>query len=318
MIDDLYDHLRSLEEYRHLSETDFQVEPLQTLDHSEVYRIHLTSPPASLIVKRSGGADTAGLAERERRFYQHLAPRLPAGLVPACRLVVPSSGLILEDLSASHAVVRDRNPSFAEYRGLVEALAILHGCTEGDAELRSQWMAVARELPAATLAQRLSFFQHRLPGFLDQVRDRLDSDDLRFLLQLRNLDARIHPDSLAGTSLVHGDAHVGNVLFAADDRACLIDWGMPMLAVGEVDLAHALALNLPRELRRQWERDLIQTYLEQRSVDHNEAFEVRYRFGVLYSFVSPVAWWSAGVAESHWWPALMNLLDAARERELLS
>ena len=97
----------------------------------------------------------------------------------------------------------------------------------------------------------------------------------------------------------------------------MIDWGMPMLAFGEIDLAHAIALNLPGGSRRVWELELIRIYLEGLSASgvsiDPELFRDRYRLGVLYAVASPISWWRSGLPEELWRPALSNVIEAARD-----
>lgn len=66
-----------------------RVEPLATLEHSSVQRLHFTSgdegTQSSVICKRAGveggGLD---LGRREVRFYREIGDRLPAGLAALC------------------------------------------------------------------------------------------------------------------------------------------------------------------------------------------------------------------------------------------
>lgn len=325
MIEGVCSQLRSLDEFSDLSPRNIQLVPLQTLAHSEVYRVLIDSPPASLILKKAGASDGSGLAERERRFYRHIAPLLPGWLVPGCRLVVdgdPAGMLFIEDLSESHHSGDNRQPTRLQCRQFVEALAVLHGLTSGDSTIRTKWTTTGSGLPAETIHQRLSFFQVALEPFIEAIRDRVDHEVASFLMGLRDLDEQINEMKPPVNVLVHGDAHFANALYSSDSRACLIDWAMPMIGFGEIDLAHALALNLPGHLRREWEEEMVSAYIDRLSAwgapIERDAFYERYRLGVLYSFVSPVAWWWSGVPESQWWEALTNSLDASRDLDLIS
>ena len=323
MIEDIHKHLQQLDEFSALSRHQIRIEPLQTLAHSEVYRIHIDSPPTSLILKRPGAADLAWLAERERRFYRHIAPHLPDWLVPRHVLAVEQPGwLVIDDLSKTHhAAENPSEPTRQECRCLVEALATLHGLTSNPTT-QDVWARTAAGLPAANIEQRLAFFLTALEPFIVMLRKRLDRKVVDFLSGLNGINELIQQAASPPRAIVHGDAHFANALYSAAPRACLIDWGMPMLAFGEIDLAHALALNLPRRLGKAWEAEMVRIYLDQMaacgsSVD-SEVFYERYRLGVLYSLVSPVAWWRSGVPEPVWWTALNNSLDAARDLGLMA
>lgn len=324
MIEDIYNQLISLNDFRDVSLRDIHIEPLQTLAHSEVYRIRLDSPPASVILKKSGTSDIAGIAKRERHFYRHIAPRLPSWLVPECLLIVEgdqAGRLFIKDLSGSHHAAHSPEPTRVECRCFVEALATLHGLTGSHSTIQSTWTKVAIDLPPGTIEQRLSFFQFALGPFITMIRERVDRSVESFPTDLNDLEGRIKRLEPQHEVIVHGDAHFANALFSPEPRACLIDWGMPMIGFGEIDLAHALAMNLPQNLRREWEEEMVGVYLNRMaacgSPVEEAAFYERYRLGVLYSFVSPVVWWRSGVPETLWWSALENSLNAARDLGLL-
>jgi len=325
VIEEIYKHLRLLDEFSGISRNEIHLTPLQTLAHSEVYRIRIDSPPTSLILKRPGAADIAGLAERERQFYRHIAPLLPSWLVPSCVLAVEggqSGWLVIGDLSKTHRTIRNPSePTRQECRSLVEALATLHGLTSNSSTIQDEWTKISTALPAGTIKQRLGFFLTALEPFVLMIRGRVDRNVVDFLSGLDEIDKLIHQAASPIKALVHGDAHFANALYSSAPQACLIDWGMPMVGFGEIDLAHVLALNLPRHLGRAWEAEMGRVYLEQMAacgspVDTATFYE-RYRLGVLYSFVSPVVWWRSGVPEPLWWSTLINSLDAARDLGLM-
>jgi aminoglycoside phosphotransferase (APT) family kinase protein len=320
MIEDLASQLHALDRYKGISAQDIHIEPLQTLAHSEVYRLRIGSRSESLIVKQSGPSDIVGLAARERQFYRHIAPLLSDWLVPEPVLVVEgdqTGRLFIRDLRGSHQPARSPHPARMECRSFVEALATLHGLTGQGTSARQTWQRIAADLPSGGMAERLALFQMALPSFIEAVRDRFDSAVMRFLSGLDRLEGEIKGLGDQHDVIVHGDAHFANALYSPVPRACLIDWGMPMIGFGEIDLAHALALNLPQILRREWEREMQDAYLGQLAVcgaaGEREAFLHRYRLGVAYSIASPVIWWQFGAPESQWGPVLENALGAARD-----
>ena len=325
MIEEICDHLQSLDQYKQVSSENVHVEPLQTLEHSEVYRIRIDSPSSTLILKRTGTSDVAGLAERERRFYRHIAALLPASLVPECLLLVEGdqAGLLfIEDLFGSHQPATSPEPTRLQCCCFVEALATLHGLTGRDSTIQNRWQEIAADLPAGTIEQRLGFFDLVRGSFIAMIRDQVDLETEKFLTGLSSLEEQILGLTPETNVLVHGDAHFANALFSSAPDACLIDWGMPMIGFGEIDLAHALALNLPPHLRRQWEAEMLDVYLDRMAACGSpigrEACYERYRLGVLYSFVSPVIWWHSGVPEQQWRAVLNNSLGAARDLGLIS
>ena len=65
-------------------------------------------------------------------------------------------------------------------------------------------------------------------------------------------------------AVVHGDAHVTN-LFEDRGRAGYFDWGCFSLAPPMRDVSYFLCTSLPVERRREWERELIEVYLDHRA-----------------------------------------------------
>ena len=62
-------------------------------------------------------------------------------------------------------------------------------------------------------------------------------------------------------TLIHNDIQADNLFFDGDGRLfALVDWQLTTCARGVVDVASLIRGQLDRELRRQHERDLLQTY----------------------------------------------------------
>lgn len=85
-------------------------------------------------------------------------------------------------------------------------------------------------------------------------------------------------------------------------------------------LAHALALNLSRQVRQQWEAVLLELYTETLNlmgVDRKlDVTRNRYRIAVLYGISEPIGIWHAGFPSSVWLPLLTNALDAAADLDV--
>lgn len=320
-ISDLMSSLRSVEPLSAVSLDEISLQPLQTLPHSEVYRVRIESHDVGFILKVAGAADIADLARRERRFYRFVAPQLPAGLTPGCiaEKDVGSTGwLLIEDLSGTHGpVARDGIPTQHQSRSFVAALAELHGRTYRRPDVLDAWSRVEADLRIGTLGERLSAFAANLRAFIGASGPSLDDRTMFFLDHALPFRELLRAEPFLDEAIVHGDAHYANALYSDSAAACLIDWGMPMRAFGEIDVAHAIAMNLPPDVRRRREPMLRTHYLERlaaRGIAQTmEDFLDRYRLGVLYAFASPVAWWRSGVPERVWRPALANLVDAAED-----
>jgi aminoglycoside phosphotransferase (APT) family kinase protein len=91
-------------------------------------------------------------------------------------------------------------------------------------------------------------------------------------------------------TLIHGDAHVGNMYFI-DGTAGLLDWQVMQYGQGMRDVTYFLINSLPSELRRAEQKALIELYLETLSVfgaaapSIEEAWQ-QYRLHAVYVWIS--------------------------------
>jgi aminoglycoside phosphotransferase (APT) family kinase protein len=92
-------------------------------------------------------------------------------------------------------------------------------------------------------------------------------------------------------TLVHGDAHVGN-LFADGEAAGFLDWACLSRTPGLRDVSYFLSNSIESELRRAHEKDLLRLYLDalgEAGVAEPPDFEEswrRHRRHVAYSWVA--------------------------------
>jgi hypothetical protein len=63
-------------------------------------------------------------------------------------------------------------------------------------------------------------------------------------------------------SVIHGDAHVGNLFLDGDGRPALVDWQLTQRGAWYIDVGYHLASTLAPEERRRCERDLVRHYLD--------------------------------------------------------
>ena len=202
---------------------------------SHVLRLCLTyepdesAAPRSVIFKtglpgRTSDLHTAG--RQEVAFYGQIAPLMSARLVPRCfdaawHEDTKAWHLVLEDLSESHTAPTawPLPPTMAQCEAILGALARFNGAWWDDPRLG---ISVGTWIDPATYAQRLQGFAAHFIAFADRVGDRLSGErrDLyrRVLDAAPRLFARYH--SHRNVTLIHGDAHVWNVLMprrALDD-----------------------------------------------------------------------------------------------------
>lgn len=129
-----------------------------------------------------------------------------------------------------------------------------------------------------------------LQGLLDGPRgEPLPNDVLsaeRLMKGLGNLAAQVR--ELPNT-LVHGDAHAGNVYRTAEGKLGIVDWQILQKGEWAQDVAYHLAAVLTPEDRRAHERRLLDHYLGRLkalggpAIDPEEAW-TRYRAGMVYGY----------------------------------
>ena len=114
--------------------------------------------------------------------------------------------------------------------------------------------------------QLLQGFAEHFAAFADRVGDRLSGErrDLyRRALSTprRDLFARHH--SHRNVTLIHGDAHVWNVLLPKDGQSGdvrFFDWDTWRIGLATQDLAYMMAMHWYPDLRRRRERPLLDRY----------------------------------------------------------
>ncbi len=92
-------------------------------------------------------------------------------------------------------------------------------------------------------------------------------------------------------TLIHGDAHLGNMYFQ-DGRACLLDWQVHQLGQGMRDVSYFLVNSMPEELRLEHLKELIEYYLATLhnlgvSLDFDTAWR-QYRLQSVYAWIAAV------------------------------
>ena len=166
--------------------------------------------------------------------------------------------LLLEDLAESGCTVSTgpESPSPDAAAKALEDLAAMH-VRFADAERRRAEADWVREAPPAS-----DYGSLRLQEGLDRHRDRLtDAFAEMAAVYVAKRDA-IHPIWDEGPrTVIHGDAHIGN-LFDDAGRVGFLDWGMTTLSTPLRDLSYFICMTLTVADRRGHERDLIRHYLD--------------------------------------------------------
>jgi aminoglycoside phosphotransferase (APT) family kinase protein len=113
-------------------------------------------------------------------------------------------------------------------------------------------------------------------------------------------------------TLVHGDAHLGN-MFVDGGTPGFLDWAMVSAAPGLRDVAYFLGNSVPTELRRERERALIGRYAERLrergiGLDLDAAWQ-QYRLQLITAWIAAVVTAAMG---SQWQPIEIGMAATAR------
>lgn len=104
-------------------------------------------------------------------------------------------------------------------------------------------------------------------------------------------------------TLLHGDAHVGNTYRTGDGVMAFADWQVVMRGGFAFDFADIVATALDIEDRRQWERELLEFYLDRLTAagghppGYDEAWDL-YRRSLMY----PLFCWATVLGAPSWMP----------------
>jgi len=322
--------------------TDVAVEMSRVTVVSSISRLRLTysgefrEAPSHLFLKARRSDIDASWDEAGRSevmFYSVVANATPPGIVPRCyeALAAPESAwhLLLEDLTLTHEAPGDWPvpPTVEQCNRIIDAHARFHTYWWDEPRLGS---TVGTFLDAAGLDRNMAGFAKNFSSLVDRLGDRLNPEHKdvyeRLLVAGPRLLARYH--SHRNLTIVHGDAHVWNVMTPRDPGRLdvrLIDWDAWRLDVATDDLANMIAMFWSPERRRRLERRALERY-HAALLAHGvpgysfEALWQDYRYSVLWQCTTPV--WQAAhkIGPWIWWPNLEHIMQAIDDlgcRELL-
>jgi Ser/Thr protein kinase RdoA (MazF antagonist) len=232
-----------------------------------------------------------GMGLREALFYEHLAAdiamRVPAVHVARCSERDGAFVLLIEDLAATGCTVPDGTkgvtPESAEVA--MEELAALHLRFIDPARrvAEAAWVPEPMHDPGYAgpmLRHGLDHQRERLAPAYAAVAERYlaDADALHALWQR------------GPTTVIHGDAHIGN-LFDDHGHTGFLDWGIISLGTPLRDVSYFLNMALDIEDRRKHERSLIAHYLDvwNAASDETIAFEEAWRTHRIHAAYTVIA-----------------------------
>jgi hypothetical protein len=272
-------------------------------------------PPLDSAHSQAIGAFAMG--EREARFYADVAPLVALRVPTAHHVGIDDDGafvLLLEDLVATGCSISDGTwaiPGDLAAGALVE-LAEMHARFEDD-ELRHKVVPWASERPPTAN----DFTLRTLRRVVDEHRDELSEA----YVAVAELYLERHAEMSAlwdrgPHTLVHGDAHIGNV-FVDGRRVGFFDWGLAKISTPMWDVSYFLTMAVDPDDRRSMQRDLLQHYLDARrshggtDITFDEAWlthRTQSAYTVIASFLGLVPPYNA--------PAVRPFGTAFRERSM--
>jgi hypothetical protein len=223
--------------------------------------------PAALCVKGYFGPESASFAslgQMEVRFYSEVAPHLAVQVPPCVHSGIdPDTGhgvILMEDLVAGGCTFLTALSPYSvdQAAATLEQLARLH--TADRAALTTH--------DTAWLAPRLSGYLDYVTA--DRLQEQLDdgraaglAPEVRRADRLRaGLGVLAERSAAAATSLVHGDAHAGNLYVDPTGAPGLIDWQVVQWGTWELDVAYHLGAVLATADRAASEQVLLEHYLD--------------------------------------------------------
>ncbi|MCB0257001.1 MAG: hypothetical protein KDI55_25055 [Anaerolineae bacterium] len=174
--------------------------------------------------------------------------------------------LLLDDVSSTHVTALDKEPTLEYGLVLAEGLATLHARWWGEQALAE---AGAPIHDAAHIRRFVAVAEPGVDNIVEYFPDQLKPHwpELMQALFTRHLQALIvRAQDLDGFALIHGDANCTNIMVPREGHRPVyiidrqpFDWSLTTW-LGVYDLAYALVVDLPIELRRRWEIQILEHY----------------------------------------------------------
>ncbi len=210
---------------------------------------------------------SVGVIEGETHFFMTFRPKVdmeaPLGYWGAADDRTWKSIVIMEDIAHSkgatfsdptthvtRAQIEDLVQNMARYHGAMwedPALSVLKTPTDHANNVNS-FISMGQRCAVGMVRARSVI----APGVYGQA-DRLWKGTLRSL----TLNTDTHP-----RTLLHGDSHIGQTYITANGRMGLTDWQATMQGGWGYDFAYTVGSACELEDRREWDRELLELYLE--------------------------------------------------------
>jgi hypothetical protein len=281
--------------------------------------------PRSLILKTGlpERADAKWNAGRhEVAFYTQVAAVMVARLAPRCFEAVWDGDknewhLLLEDLTDSHfiATAWPLPPTIEDGKLIIGARARFHAEWWDDPRLG---VSIGTWLPADD--RQIQHFAAEFARFANRVGDRLPPERRKLFERLIEAGSRLNKryHSHRNVTIVQGDSHIWNIFLpkgGASDDVRIFDWDSWRVDVCTDDLAYMMALHWYPDLRRSFERPLLDHYhaelMAHGVTDYDQhALDDDYRLSVLWQIATPVWQAANNIPPWIWWNNLGRIFLA--------
>ena len=201
----------------------------------------------------------------EVSFYRDLAARSGVRTLRSLYADIDpetSHGVVItEDVVAQGAAFLDATSEYTPELAAasLEQLATLHAATWGDPAIgAADWLASRLDVYLRTRGLkeiRANFESDIGAGVPEAVRD-----PERLVAAYRTLAEQTA--TAAPWSVIHGDAHVGNLYLDGGGRPSFLDWQLVQRGPWYIDVGYHIASTLTVQDRRKHERDLLRHYLD--------------------------------------------------------
>lgn len=271
--------------------------------------------PTRIFLKRARRPGESG-------FYTRVAPTLPDGVVPSCYFsrwdeTTNGATLVFEDLSDFFDPPSPTTPpEDRQVSAVLKALAALHGTWWNHPHLDE----IAHDDSSSRKAFVLETAFEQYPAFLARYGDSLDSDTLEALSAFFSSDYRQRfAERLARgpRTVIHGDAHVGQVMFARDGSAHIrvIDWEDWQAGIATDDAAFFLVMHPYRDWEpvryKGFREDYFKALTKRVPSYTREQYDSDFAFSREGLLAWPVFWAMAfGSPEKKWRPILASAVRA--------
>lgn len=250
--------------------------------------------------------------QREVLFYSHILKEMECSPAPLCLEAVYDdntdiSQILMVSLKNTHTHLQADYPLLPSNRQceqVIRKLARFHAFW-WDSPLLQQPSYQAQQLSVNEQSKGLHMLYQ---SFAEAMQDRLDESVLHIYKQVLNkLDPLLELIAQRCQTLIHGDAHFGNVLapITEDGETYLIDWSDWQPGAAMEDLAYMLAVGYFPNQRKKIEWNLFDIYHNELaalgiSYEASEAF-TDYKLCIVKNLFVPLFQWQHQVPANIWY-----------------